>query len=517
MEDATCKSRSRVLHTFLQLDIDLDIADNREPLSDKAFRDMRDQIVLFINGERHQLYYDDARITLADFLRRRKGLFGTKVVCNEGDCGACSVLVGRPDGDQQRLVYRTIDSCIVFLYQLDCTHVVTVEGLRCGEDLTPIQESMVQCHGSQCGFCTPGIVVAMHGMVESGGTLDDDSLRYGLSGNLCRCTGYQQIFDAGRAVEVESVHRMKDLYPSDPLLRDFKAFENEPIMIVGEHSIYIPRTIDQACEFRASHPHAVVVSGATDVGVIHNHRRLPNCDHLCLINVEDFDQIEVQDDVLSVGGGATWTQIEDAVQDLFPPYYEIITRFGSPQIRNSGTLAGNLATGSPIADAIPFHLVMNSDIHLVSIRGERVVSLNDFYTGYRQNVMADDELIVRTTTPLLVANEKLALYKISKRRDMDISTLTFALWIQSTGDIIQQARLAIGGVGPTVLRITAAEEYLVGQNFSIETFQQAGSIAKDQIAPWSDVRGSADFRFRLAENLLVKSYHEFSDTVSPVG
>lgn len=476
---------------------------------------MRDHLVLFVNGQRLELGFEDACMTLADFLRRRLGLSGTKIVCNEGDCGACSVLMGRVNPEGERLRYQTIDSCITFLYQLDRSHVVTVEGLGSISQLTPIQNAMVAYHGSQCGYCTPGFVMAMHGMIESDTALTDESLRYGLSGNLCRCTGYQQIFDAGRSVDVESVAAVESRYPSRQFTDAFRSLDDGPVTISGTEFIHLPRTIEQACQWKSSRPEAIVVSGATDIGVLHNHGRLRTSEVLCLSNIDDFDRTSVQNGCVSIGGGTTWSKIEQTVRELFPPYYEIITRFGSPQIRNLGTIGGNLATGSPIADSIPFHLVMDSQIHLASIRGTRTVQLNDFYSGYRENVMANDELIVQVDTPLLKGNEKLALHKVSKRRDMDISTLTLALWIRTDGVSVLQARLAIGGVGPTVARIPAAEALLVNNSFTLDTFQRAGAVAKDQISPWSDVRGSADYRLQLAENLLVKSFHQFTGDESP--
>jgi len=380
-----------------------------------------------------------------------------------------------------------------------------------------VQNAMVACHGSQCGYCTPGIVVAMHGMIELNCSLDHDTMRYGLSGNLCRCTGYQQIFDAGLSINKDSVAMLEQLYPSDRYVNDFRELDNDHILVSGSHRIHLPISIEQACQWKSSRPDATIVNGATDVGVLHNHGRIAARDILCLSNIEEFKRTSIQDGVLSIGGGASWTQIEQTVRDLFPPYHDIITKFGSPQIRNSGTLGGNLATGSPIADSIPFHLVMDSKIQLASIRGQRSIRLNDFYTGYRENVLADDELIVSVDTPLLAATEKLALHKISKRRDMDISTLTLAIWIRLDGDTIQQSRLAIGGVGPTVVRVPAVEENLQGSPFTIESFERAGVIARDQITPWSDVRGSADFRLRLAENLLVKSFHQYSGPSQRVG
>ena len=471
---------------------------------------MRDHFLFFVNGVRHQVAGEDALLTLAEYLRNRLGLVGTKIVCNEGDCGACSVLAARVHSTAERPQYQPIDSCIAFLYQLDRTHIVTVEGLQNGTELTPIQQALVSGHGSQCGFCTPGIAIAMQGIVEAGKPLQEPQLRYGLSGNLCRCTGYQQIFDSGSSVAPGDVKQIDEIYCSNAIREELSKVGDEPVELVDATTVFLPHTLDQACDWLGRHPGATVASGATDLGVLHNHGQRANNDVLCLCNMDDFAEITIADDVLAIGGGASWLQIEQAVKDYFPPYYEIITRFGSPQVRALGTLAGNLATGSPIADSIPFHLAMDSEIMLVSAGGQRTVRINDFYTGYRENIMNAGELIAKVTTPLLRGDERLAVYKISKRRDMDISTLTFALRIRLTDATISHARLAIGGVGPTVQRIVEAEHHLVGNHVTLETFQRAGEIARDCITPWTDVRGSEEFRLMLAENLLSKAYYEFN-------
>ncbi|NND96659.1 MAG: 2Fe-2S iron-sulfur cluster binding domain-containing protein [Pirellulaceae bacterium] len=488
---------------------------------------MRDSIVFYVNGDRHEIRGADAMMTMAQWLRERCHLVGTKVVCNEGDCGACSVLVGRVAGDQ--LDYRPIDSCIMFLFQLDKTHVITVEGLGSDKVPTPgkvqasddhvepdnglsaVQQAMVDCHGSQCGFCTPGFVTTLHAMLEKQTPLDDGSLRYGLSGNLCRCTGYLQIVDAAKSIDPAAVSPLGERYPEQEMLADFKKLGKKNVRIeCPGGNVLIPRTIKQVVSARSAFPKAVLVAGATDYGVLHNHGKTETGDVISLCNVIDFDTIKIADNTLQIGGGATWTDIEQFVQKRIPQYHEILTRFGSPQIRNAGTLAGNLAGGSPIGDSIPFHLVMDSTLDLTGPLGTRSVKLSEFYLGYRTNVMANDEFITSIATPLPKADERVALFKISKRRDMDISTETLGVWVKLDGDTITAARLAIGGVGSIVMRIKQAEEFLVGRTLSEETMQQAGEIARGQITPWTDVRGGAEYRLQLAENLLVKSFYELS-------
>jgi len=471
----------------------------------------RDHVLIYLNGKRYVVRGDEASMSLAQWLREVRGKVGTKIVCNEGDCGACSVLVGKPNIEGS-IRYRAIDSCIAFLFQLDRSHVVTVEGLSVDRTLSPIQDAMVKCHGSQCGFCTPGFVTTMHGMVEASQPLDDESLRYGLSGNLCRCTGYVQILNAGKSVDAASVARLAEIYPDARIVNDFVAMQNDSLAInANGRTVFVPATIEEAITIRAVKPTATIVSGATDYGVLHNHGRCETNDLLCLSNIRHLRDIAVHDGVLSIGALATWIDIEAKVKTLLPAYHEILTHFGSPQIREMGTIGGNIASGSPIADSVPVHLVLDSEIELIGASGSRTVPMRDFYLGYRNTAMRPDELIAAIHTPLVKSDERLTLYKISKRLDMDISTLTFAIWAKIDGDNIIDARLALGGVGPTVMRITKAEQAMIGKSWSEATFQIASKIAREEVSPWTDVRGSANYRSLMTEKLVLKSFYEHAE------
>ena len=487
---------------------------------------MRDHLVLFVNGKRHVVAGSRAALTLSEFLRGDLSLVGTKIVCSEGDCGACSVLVGRPSSGGDHLEYRTIDACIAFLYQLDGCHVVTVEGLKRSGVLSPVQQTMVDQHGSQCGFCTPGFVVAMHGMLENragngdAARLTEAELRHGLSGNLCRCTCYVQILEAGAAINATGTSPLRDTYPEADMLAEFARLADQSVLTEwhdgrSERRVCVPRTIDEAVQFKSRHPDAKVVCGATDVGVQRNHRRIDPEAILCLNVVAELDYVSEDDGQLVIGAGATWSRIERFVEHRVPEYHQILTRFGSPQIRNVGTLGGNLANASPIADSLPFHYVADSELELVSVRGTRRVAVTDFYQGYKQLAMEADELIVAVHTPLPADDEMLKLYKVSKRRDMDISTVTAAVLLRLDGETIARARLALGGVGPTVVRLPKVERLLAGRPFTADTMRQAGRTARGEITPISDVRASAEYRLQLAENLLAKSYYDLSQSLVP--
>ncbi len=476
---------------------------------------MRDYLLLSINGERHEVRSADALLTLSDYLRRRLGLTSTKIVCSEGDCGACTVLLGRPrDG---RVVYEGVDSCILFMHQLDRTHVVTVEGLSSGGQLHPVQQAMVDCFGSQCGFCTPGFVAAMVAERESPRQLGSTQAEWqlALTGNLCRCTGYVQILEAAAACR-DLAAPLEDLFPSRRLIGELgqplgDGVEDAVVITTAEprpRTVLLPTTVAEAIQLRSRHRQGRIVNGATDVGVQTNKRMIDPQLILSLANVRDGREIVVDEMGVTFGIKTTWTDIERWAAVALPEFHQIIIRFGSPQIRNVSTLVGNIANGSPIGDSLPLLYVMSAKLILKSVSGTRRIDINDFYRGYKQLDLNDDELITSVQMPLPATGELLKLYKISKRNDLDISTFTAAIRLLVPQHEIEQARIAMGGVGPTVLRMPATEAFLVGKTLSEATVRAAGQIAGQEIQPISDVRGSAEYRRQLAENILVKFFQE---------
>jgi xanthine dehydrogenase small subunit len=481
---------------------------------------MRDHLLLYINGRRHQITGGDALLSLSDYLRLRAGLTGTKIVCSEGDCGSCTVLIGRPDDD--RLRYRPIDSCIQWMFQLDSTHIVTVEGLQptsgdCNGHLTPVQSAMVECHGSQCGFCTPGFVVAMHGLLEEDATKGDVDWRQGLTGNLCRCTGYVPILDAGAQLDAASTKRINEMYPAEPILRDFAASTTESPAIEatggGRTRRYFgPTTLAEAIGVLGKYPKAKIVAGATDVGVQLNKGVIDPDVFLDLNRVAELQgaTIEAYGDsqTLVAGARTTWTEIEPLVRDTVPEFQRIVAIFGSPQIRHAGTIGGNIINASPIADSLPFLTVAEAELELHGPQGPRVVPINGFYQGYKKFDLRPGELLTRVRIPLPSPGDLLRLVKVSRRRDLDIATFTAAIWMRLNGDKIADARLAFGAVGPVVIRARRTEDFLRGKPFDEPTMRAAGDVAVSEITPISDVRGSDQYRYQLTRNVLVKFYLE---------
>jgi xanthine dehydrogenase small subunit len=488
----------------------------------------RDYILLYVNGKEHRVRDENAFLPLSDYLRYELGACGTKVVCAEGDCGACSVLIGKLSGNELR--YKTLNGCIQYMFQLDCSHVITVEGLADNGILNPVQQTMVDCHGAQCGYCTPGFVVALSGLFEECKECKPVSradIKEALTGNLCRCTGYESIIKAGLSAKADAFTSFNDKYPQAPMVAAFKKHGSEPVRVESKKCVvFNPLDVQSAVEFKRNHEGTLVICGGTDVGVNMNKRGLEAQYLMCITNMRGLDQIEIVGDQLIIGGKVRLRELEKFVRELIPEFYKILWTFGSVQIREAGTIAGNIANGSPIADTLPFLFVMEADVEVMGVHGTRRIPICSLYQGYKKLDMSSDELITRVFIPMPKKEELLKLYKVSRREHLDISSFAAAIRIatknggntngatevssrKDAGAVrISSAQIAYAGVGPTVMRLEKTESFLQGREFTHETFVQAGRIARDEITPISDVRGAKDFRLQLAENILLKFFYE---------
>lgn len=475
---------------------------------------MRDHLVLWVNGTRREVRGGDAFLTLSDLLRGRLGLMGTKIMCAEGDCGACTVLVAEPAA-QGRPRYLPIDSCIRFLFQVDGCHVVTVDGLARGGDLAPVQQAMIDCHGSQCGFCTPGFVMALAGGCHAQAAGEAVDWRKELAGNLCRCTGYVSIVEAAERAGCEA-DWLATRFADGSWMREGGRLRRESLDVRGDLDgvamrATCPATLAEALAARET-PEARVVAGATDLGVLWNKGKLRPRHWLDLSRVAALRSLVVDEAgsgaTLVAGPLATWTDMLRVCAERCGEAVAVLESFGGPQIRHVGTLGGNIVNGSPIADSLPLLFAMEATLDLASAAGTRSVPIDAFYTGYKQVDLAPDELLVRVRMPLPGPDDVLRLVKMSRRRDLDISTFTSAIVVRRTGDRIASARVAYGGVGPTVVRMRATEAALAGHPFTEATFRRAGDVAVGEIRPLTDVRGSADYRLQLARSVLLKFFHE---------
>lgn len=473
---------------------------------------MRDFVLLFVNGVEHRVSGDDVFMPLSDFLRYSLSKCGTKVVCAEGDCGACTVFLGRLNAEKSDLEYVPVNACIQYLHQLDCTHIVTVEGLKIDGELNRIQQSMVDCHGAQCGFCTPGFIVAMCSMFEEKCKPDNQKVRDALTGNLCRCTGYESIIKAALSVDETQYQRLVTLYPPKAIVNEFKKYQVEPVTVAGSESVYFkPVDIKSAVKFKSENPGTVIISGGTDICVNLNKGRIEPKHIMALAHVEGLGDLKLNDGIVEVGARVSLQRLETFFKEVVPEFHHILWIFGSPQIRFAGTLAGNIANGSPIADSLPFLFISGAEVEVSGLNGNRRIKVSELYSGYRKMTVTDDELIVRILIPVPDEATILKLYKVSKREHLDISSFTAAISLKRDGMKISSAQVAYGGVAAVVLKLHKTEEYLNSSEFSLETFRKAGEIAVAEITPISDVRGSRDYRLQLAENIMEKFYFETAE------
>ncbi len=471
---------------------------------------MRDYILLYINGKEHRIRGEQAFIPITDYLRYDLGACGTKVVCAEGDCGACTALIGRCG--EGGLVYRAINSCIQFVYQLDCSHVITIEGLKLDDQLNAVQQSFVDCHGAQCGYCTPGFIVSLCGMYNRTCSADLQTVKEELTGNLCRCTGYESIMKSALAVDEAKLFKADEQYPPAAMIESFNEHVGIPVLIeAGERTFCNPVSLDEATNFKSTHPGTVIVSGGTDVSVNVNKRGMSPANVLSTSNLPGLTEILVKDDVLEVGARANLRDVELFVRDLIPEFYKMLAVFGSPQIRCAGTLAGNIANASPIGDTLPFLFVADAEIEVTGTAGSRRININELYTGYKTLALKPDELITRIYIPVPNKSELIKVFKVSKREQLDISSFGAAIKLKRDNGKMSQVRIAYGGIAATVVRMKKTEAFLEGKEFALSTFKEAGEIAKSEIKPLSDVRGSSDFRYQLAENILLKFFYETAD------
>ena len=427
--------------------------------------------------------------TLLDFLRQEAGLCGTKEGCNEGDCGACSVIVTGPDG-----VAKPINACILFLPQLQGRAVRTVEGIS-GPDgkLHPVQDAMISKHGSQCGFCTPGFITTMAAAHANGETDFDTAL----AGNLCRCTGYAPIIRAAEMATKEPV----PIWMKEP---KFAADHN------SSNDVYCPQSTDDLAEWYMKNPQATLVAGGTDVGLwVTKHMHMPK-PIAFLGHAIDLSQIIDHGAYLRAGATTTISELMEAILPISTSLHAMLERYGSAQVRNAATIGGNIANGSPIGDGPPALIAMGATLVLRQGSERRHLPLEDFFIAYGQQDYLPGEFVEAVEIPKDQPN--LRCYKISKRFDQDISAVCGCINIATKDGIITKARIAFGGMAGTPARAQQTENALLGQAWGNEAFVKARESIVHDFKPLSDMRASAKYRTQSAQNLLTRYYHDLENS-----
>ncbi|MDZ5695779.1 xanthine dehydrogenase small subunit [Chelativorans sp. M5D2P16] len=480
---------------------------------------IRHEIRFLLNGRKVTLTEVPPERTLLDFLRIERRLTGTKEGCAEGDCGACTVLVGRLSGDT--LVYEGVNACIRFLGSLDGCHVVTVEHLKRPDgSLHPVQQALVDFHGSQCGFCTPGFVMSLYALWMRGPDPSEAAIEKALQGNLCRCTGYAPIVRAACAI---SSYGEADTDPlateREAVTAELKALRDGTRVEIGQgrERLVIPASVDDLAHVLEAEPEATVVAGSTDVGLWVTKFMRDIAPVVFIGGLEALHTISEKDGTLSIGAGVSYSEAFPLLATHVPAFGRLIDRIGGDQVRNMGTIGGNIANGSPIGDTPPPLIALGATLTLRKGNRRRTIPLEDFFIGYGQQDRQPGEFVEAVHVPLPDPDTHFAVWKISKRRDEDITAALGAFAVKRASDgTVASARLAYGGMAPTPKRAAAAEAALVGNAWTRETVERAVTALEQDFTPISDMRASAEYRMLAAKNLLRRFFLETSGDPGPL-
>ena len=478
----------------------------------------RSTLRFILDGERVEIANPDPTRTVLEFLREDLRRTGTKEGCAEGDCGACTVVVVDIDPATNRLRARPVNSCIQFLPTLDGKELLTVESLS-SDGLHPAQQALVEAHGSQCGFCTPGFVMSLFALYKANPDPSRRDIDDALAGNLCRCTGYSPIIIAARDMYARASAEAG--WPGAPAgtpvtddeRRRVEALEAlqsaEPLVSKKSGRRFLaPRSRRQLAEFLAAEPGATIVAGGTDVG-LKVTKALDDIDVVIYAgNVAEFQTIGERDGCLEIGAAVSLSDAMPQLDRYFPDLDELWLRFASPPIRNVATLAGNIANASPIGDAMPALMVLGAQLVLNKLDTTRVLALEDFYLSYRRTALEAGEFISRIRIPLPAAGATLRAYKVSKRFDQDISAVCGAFGLVLDGDRVASIRIAYGGMDEIPRRAVRAEAALLGAAWDEGAIESAMAALDSDFEPISDMRASADYRRLVCRNLLKRFYLE---------
>jgi len=473
-----------------------------------------------LDGELHCVAGVPPTTTVLEYLRNRAGRTGTKEGCAEGDCGACTVVLGELSAEARQLEYRAINSCIRFLPTIDGKELITVESLQAPDGtLHPVQRALIDCHGSQCGFCTPGFVMSLFALYLERTAPTRQEVLSALSGNLCRCTGYRPIIDAGERMasypeplrwsraDAQSASR------ADQLQALRRTRPDAALRFPGFHA---PHNLDELAAAFAAAPDSLLLAGGTDAGLwaTKQLRELPPI--IYLGNVAELQQIRRDAAGLWIGAAVTLSSAWAALLEDYPALAEQAGRFASPPVCNSGTLCGNIANGSPIGDSMPALMALGAELELRRGAQQRRIPLERLYLGYQRKDLAPGELIVGVLIPPPKATRLFASYKLAKRIDQDISAVCGAFAVDLVDGRIVSARLAYGGMAAIPTRAPAAERALTGQAWSEAAIAAATAALASDFTPLTDLRGSREYRLRAAGSMLRRFYLQHSPGARPV-
>ncbi len=446
--------------------------------------------------------------TLLKYLRSLHSHKGTKEGCAEGDCGACTVVLA--ELNDNKLEYKAVNSCLVFLPMVHGKQVITIENIEENGALHPIQSSIINNHASQCGFCTPGVVMSTFSLYKADMKVDDSMIKDALAGNLCRCTGYRPIFDAANQV-LQNIQPDNFSVNEDKVIKQLNEIKktSSNVLISTDEQIYFqPNNLQEAIECKEEHNNAILISGATDTAlrVTKKGELLPHI--IDISNIDELKFIEYNDTSLSIGAGVNLNKVREIVKDNYNALAEILNVFGSKQIRNLAGLGGNIGSASPIGDTLPVLMAYGASVVLVSTSEIREMLLTDFIVDYRKTQLKANEIIYAIRLPKINEDAIVKAYKVSKRKDLDISSVSGGFKLVLKDEIIAEIGLYFGGMAAKTKRAIKTEKFLQGKKWNYGTVLEASKILRTEFQPLSDARAEADGRKIMASNLLLKFWNE---------
>lgn len=463
-----------------------------------------------LNGEKRSIDFNKLNIspttTLLEYLREYESLTGTKEGCGVGECGACTVTLAQYN-TEQKVEFISVNSCLLLLPMIDGKAIFTIECLsKNGGNIHPIQQSLLEHSGSQCGFCTPGMAMSAYAHYRSNGDFSKENIKSVLSGNICRCTGYKSIIESMEAIDNYS-YKEEGL----PILPEER---KENFLYLSEDLTYIkPSSLENALKYRAKYPKSNIISGATDILIMlrKGNKNLHNV-YIDISDILELKNIEIRENDIKLGSCAPIEKIRKTLSKIYPTTNYYLSSFASLQIRNKATMGGSIGGSSPVGDIMPLLIALDADIEVISANNERhIYEAANFITSYRKNQLKEDEIISNIYINKPVKNSFLFCHKQSKRKDIDIATMTFCLYMEYENNKVTKLQTGFGGMAAIPTNSCSAEEFLSGADISLANFTKAGEIAAKDFTPITDVRGSAEQRELLIKNLFIKTFSSFEN------